>query len=336
MTAISFVFGRCALFSCVAASILTACGGSQPAIRAPGAMPQTSTIAARAERGKSWMLPEAKGDDLLYASESIRNKVFILTYPRGKLVGTLTGFNMPFGDCVDSVGDVWIINQHPPEVIEYAHGGTTPIATLTTDAGPYACAIDLTTGNLAVTYDRGEISVFLNAQGPPTNYMASNFNFLQYGGYDPKGDFFAFGDYGTEFSGEGELAELPKGSKSIIPVLLNQHIYADEVQWDGKYLAIGGNGYPDQPVPVYQVNVSGSQATVVNTVELEDSHETRVRQQFWIQGNRIIQGFDHVRDLGIWRYPQGGSPASTIKHFAGHRIWGVVVSVAPSQTRTRK
>lgn len=58
-------------------------------------------------------------------------------------MGTLTGFNMPFGDCVDGVGDVWIINQHPPEVIEYAHGGTTPIATLTTDAGPYACAIDL-------------------------------------------------------------------------------------------------------------------------------------------------------------------------------------------------
>ena len=249
-------------------------------------------------------------------------------------MGTLTGFNMPFGDCVDGVGDVWIINQHPPEVIEYAHGGTIPIATLTTDAGPYACAIDLTTGDLAVTYDRGEISVFLNAQGPPTNYMASNFNFLQYGGYDPKGDFFAFGDYGTEFSGEGELAELPKGGKSIIPVLVNQHIYADEVQWDGKYLAIGGNGYPDQPVPVYQVNVSGSHATVVNTVELEDSHETRVRQQFWIQGNRIIQGFDHVRDLGIWRYPQGGSPASTIKHFAGHRIWGVVVSVAPSQTHS--
>jgi hypothetical protein len=117
--------------------MLVGCGGSQPPIGAPGAMPQASALATHVDRGKSWMLPEAKSDDLLYASESIRNKVFILTYPGGKLVGTLTGFNMPFGDCVDGVGDVWIINQHPPEVIEYAHGGTTPIATLTTDAGPY-------------------------------------------------------------------------------------------------------------------------------------------------------------------------------------------------------
>jgi hypothetical protein len=39
---------------------LSGCGGSQPPIGAPGAIPQNSSIATHAERGGSWMLPEAK------------------------------------------------------------------------------------------------------------------------------------------------------------------------------------------------------------------------------------------------------------------------------------
>jgi hypothetical protein len=42
------------------AALLAGCGGSQPPIDAPGAMAQTSAIATHADRGKSWMLPEAK------------------------------------------------------------------------------------------------------------------------------------------------------------------------------------------------------------------------------------------------------------------------------------
>jgi hypothetical protein len=38
-------FGRYALSSCVAATMLAGCGGSQPPIGAPGAMPQSSTNA---------------------------------------------------------------------------------------------------------------------------------------------------------------------------------------------------------------------------------------------------------------------------------------------------
>jgi hypothetical protein len=45
-------FGSCAGI-CVAAALLARCGGSQPPIGAPGAMPQTSAIAVHAERGGS-------------------------------------------------------------------------------------------------------------------------------------------------------------------------------------------------------------------------------------------------------------------------------------------
>jgi hypothetical protein len=57
--------GRYALASYAAIAMLAGCGGSQLPIAAPGAMPQSRAIAARADRSGSWMLPEAKGENLL-------------------------------------------------------------------------------------------------------------------------------------------------------------------------------------------------------------------------------------------------------------------------------
>lgn len=47
-------------------ALATACGGSQPPIGAPGAIPQSRAIAAQAERGGPSMVPETKGKDLPY------------------------------------------------------------------------------------------------------------------------------------------------------------------------------------------------------------------------------------------------------------------------------
>jgi len=52
-------FSRYALSLSAAATLLAGCGGSQPPIGAPGAMPQTSALGAYADRGTSWMLREA-------------------------------------------------------------------------------------------------------------------------------------------------------------------------------------------------------------------------------------------------------------------------------------
>ena len=93
--------------------------------------PPTATNAARAlTAGHSWMGPDAKKDTLLYASDSAADVVNVFSYPRGKLVGTLTGFQTPQGMCVDKAGNVFITNSGLGEILEYAHGGTTPIATI--------------------------------------------------------------------------------------------------------------------------------------------------------------------------------------------------------------
>ena len=131
---------RCALSDCVAAAMLAGCGGSQPPIGAPGAMPQTSALATHADRGKSSMLPEARSEDLLYASNqgdasSEYGDVLIFAYPEGKLVGTLTGFSAFVQSlCSDRSGNVFVTasttDLSQGYVYEYSHGGTQPVATL--------------------------------------------------------------------------------------------------------------------------------------------------------------------------------------------------------------
>jgi hypothetical protein len=158
----SLDFGRCALGISVAAEMLAGCGGSQPPIPAPGVMPQSSAIAAHVERGKSWMLPEAKSEDLLYASNADAGSssdnhggVLVYAYPRGRLVGELTGFSaFVTGVCSDTSGDVFVTaattSVGQGYVYEYSHGGTEPIVTLSDPGLPNSCASDPTTGNVAV------------------------------------------------------------------------------------------------------------------------------------------------------------------------------------------
>ncbi|MFZ1017201.1 MAG: hypothetical protein WAN39_04930, partial [Candidatus Cybelea sp.] len=139
-------FGRHALLSCVAAVILAGCGGSQPPIGALGAMPQTSGIATHAARGKSWMLPEAKTEDLIYAVGGCGGTC-VLSYPKGRLVGELTGVE-GLADCSDTKGNVFI--SEATKVAEFAHGGTSPIATYGVAHTPaFGCSVDPESGNLA-------------------------------------------------------------------------------------------------------------------------------------------------------------------------------------------
>ena len=65
----------------------------------------------------------------------------------------MTGFNDASGACSDANGNVWITNAFQDSyaggtLVEYAHGGTAPIATLE-DQGyfvPVACSVDPRTG----------------------------------------------------------------------------------------------------------------------------------------------------------------------------------------------
>jgi hypothetical protein len=98
---------------------------------------------------RSHVIANAATSKLLYVSDISTDDVQIFTYPQGAPAGTLTGFDRPQGECVDAAGDVFVANTNASNIVEYAHGATTPVATLN-DSGqfPVACAINPRNGEL--------------------------------------------------------------------------------------------------------------------------------------------------------------------------------------------
>ncbi|MFY9663932.1 MAG: hypothetical protein WAK19_05715, partial [Candidatus Cybelea sp.] len=136
-----FKFNRYALGACAAIMILPSCTGSQmqidPSSTRQSVAPQPNgAMRAHPDHNRSWMAPDAKKQALLYISDLNTYDVYAYTYPKGKLKGRLTGFSGPEGECVDKKGHVFIANFAASNVLEYAHGGTSPVATLS-DPGYY-------------------------------------------------------------------------------------------------------------------------------------------------------------------------------------------------------
>jgi hypothetical protein len=304
--------------------MLAACGGSQPPIGAPGAMPQTSAIATRAERGKSWILPEAKNEDLIYAVGGCGGTC-VLSYPKGKLVGELAGVDGG-ADCSDSNGNVFISKQ--TDVDEYAHGGTTPIATYETPyTRPLGCSVDPESGSLAVV-NAGSVAVFPAGSQNPTNY--NTLLNAQYCGYDNAGNLFVNGFDGQNVG----LSELPKGSSTFEKLTLDQSVgEPGQVQWDGQYLSFESQGR-GQPT-VSRLSISGSTATVVGQTRLK--RVSNALTLSWIYRGYVVAPYSGSgparKNIGIWKYPMGTS-IKRIRQFSGFQkkpfdFTATTVSVAP-------
>jgi hypothetical protein len=309
--------------------MLAGCGGSP--ISFWGAMQQTSAIATHAERGKSWMLPEAKSEGLLYVATG--DNVYVLSYPHGKLVGSLgiAGNNL----CSDNQGDVFIPAANGyDQIFEYAHGGDNPIQKLDDGDIPLGCAVDPTTGNLAVTNEgsgAGEVAIFPNAKEPSTWYRDPEIGTYGLCGYDDKGDLFVDG------SGSGTfLAELPDGKSTFRNYSLNRSfdVYGS-VQWDGEHITLS-NPTSEQ---IYRLKLSRSSLKVVQTTQIDgwqnnySGHWPYV--QTWVQGASFIAQSSTQAELGLWSYPKGGNANKVIGPFRNGsvNIYGVTVSLAQKGLR---
>lgn len=234
----SLGLGRCALTVGAAAALLAGCGGSQTQIGAPGPMPQSRAIVPHAERGGSWMLPDAKKGRLLYVSDAsyydYNDYVYVYTYPDGSLVGTLTGFTRPEGLCANKAGRIVVVDTDGGKIFEYSRGGTTPIRTLVDGDSPAACAIDQHSGNLAVANYAGSVSIYERGRGTPTIYPTPWP--VWFVGYDDGGNLFAEG-----FGYDVVIAELPVNGSAFNPIHLDVKIKmpAAGVQWFDDRLTVG-------------------------------------------------------------------------------------------------
>lgn len=283
------------------------------------------------------MLPEAKNADLLYALDggADGNEVSILTYPQGKIVGSIKRpNNYMWGICANTNnGNVWIVTLSD-KVYEYSHGGTKPIAEVTVPDTFLAtsCAVDPATNNLAVVNSGGpygaSVDIFPNGSGSPTAYSTS---FEPWNvGYDDKGNLFADGSSSAQAF---YFAELPSGGSTFTDITLNKRTdWPGGVQWDGKYMAVGTGARDHFTERIYRVNVYESKAFVISTVYFRDLSKQGF---FWLQGNTLVAAPTIRTETGddLWHYPEGGKPYKT---GIGSYSLKVTVSVAPSKTRTRR
>jgi hypothetical protein len=307
-----------------AAAILVGCGAPQM-LTAPSGTSQNRLPNIPANE-RSWMLPEAKGEDLLYVSNPGNRTVTVYTYRKGRLVGTLTGFNFPWGLCSDKAGNVFVTDYRNDQIVEYGHGGSNPINTLEdADYFPVDCSVDPITGDLAVAnissqgslgYPPGAISIYAKAHGKPKFYpFLEDSNYLNFLActYDDMGNLFAdaFGYSGPDF----QMVELPRHHKKLIGLKirpgLSSSAYPGGLQWDGKYVALGTANMVHQ----YSINKRG--AKEVGSTEL--SGPGVGLGLFWV--GKFASGSDPQAtqlialgsgEVQYYSYPAGGTPTGLI------------------------
>jgi len=322
-----------------AAVLLTGCTGAPAGVASPGVVPEALPTSHVLHGDRSWMTPDAAGQDLLYVSNG-NGEVTVYRYWQRTLVGVLTDMTKPMGECVDKTGDVYVADFGAEKILEFAHGGTKPIATFN-DApdSPYACSIDPTSGKLAVANDdgssaQGNIAVWTSASSARTTYSDSTLGNFQGCGFDGSGNLLATNGV-VDYSKKTGFAWLPKNGTKLININVpgpssNWRWGAVMgVQWDGKFLAI------DEEYAIYRISLMHGQAYYVGTSEMFAEEENNTGPYAIYnntqggQGTQVVGGMhgESVSEVAYWDYPAGGSePIATITHGVD-KAFGVAISL---------
>jgi hypothetical protein len=300
-----------------AALLLAGCNASQQQLPTPS-LANTSAIRGFSGVG-SWIAPNTSGQNLIYMAEGNEVAINTLSF---KQVGALKGLQGAQGLCSDSHGNVWV--TYGVSLLEYAHAGTIPIAQIYTPSAPFSCAVDPSTGDIAVT-EEGNVAVFQYVYGTPQTYTDPDLDFYDYCSYDDQGNLFVNGAKGRNHF---PLAELPSGGSSLQTTTLDKKIgRAGGLQWDGQYLALGDS----LNHVVYQISVSGGQGTTQSTTRFKGwSGSFKTMEPFAIYNGEIVLTFSK-RQTGAYQFPAGGDSIRRISVVTGAKT----ISVASSGLRRR-
>ncbi len=299
------------------------------------------------DRNRSSMSLNVKASKrLLYVGDDSTNDVYVYNYKSGKLVGTLTGFDGPYGECLDGKGDIYIANFDAGDVVEYAHGGAKPVNTYDSGGTPIGCSVD-SKGDVAVTsFDPGEVTVF--AGGNPskgTTYTGGSCTYMWTMGYDDKGNLVGVGETS---SGGRAYCGLLSGSKSIT-TLTTSGITIDfpgGTEWDGKYFALGDQEADGAfQTGLARATLNGTTLTYVSETTLSDdcyNNYVDIVNPFLVgKTNTLFKGKQAKAviganlwcpdggqgEVGFWHYPAGGLPYKSLGGSA--EPYGQAVSIAP-------
>ena len=155
---------------------------------------------------------------------------------------------------------------------------------------PFACAVDPTTGNLALTDINGQsniggVLVYAKAQGTPHVYSDPTLVVAYFCAYDASGNLFVDGlDQNYAFV----LLELPVGSTTFETITVGGTIeFPGGIAWDGQYLAVGDQAYDGgRTSAIDDLSLSGTTATIVATIPLKKSCDVMQFALDWRNGGR--------------------------------------------------
>jgi hypothetical protein len=279
----------------------------------------------------------SSGNALLYASDWKAGEIFVFTYPAGTLVQTISDDEYPLGLCSDAGGNVWVMNFNGgyDQVVEFAHGGSTPIRMLDDpNSEPRGCSVDPLTGNLAVVNSEPPtVVVYPPGTSQPQTYAAGvDYPFAC--AYDAKGDLFVDG-YHLKSGDRFGLAELPYGGARFVRVAVMAALgLPGNIQWDGSDLAVGDFASPGT---IYRLKIEQRKkvATLAATVTLNGpDRQPPEGVEFWLADGTVVMPFGtekNIDKIGFWSYPAGGYATGQLMRFGGEQLYGVTVSALPSR-----
>lgn len=277
---------------------------------APGATQQSMAPSSRDRR------------NLLYVSYAFNYGDFVrvYTFGRQRWVGELRPFSPIFGMCADRGGYVFVLGLQ--EIAKYAHGLKDPVARIEDDLEPQECAVDSTTGDLAVTNagvgHGGSVSIYKRARGKPKVYKINDVPYPLWVTYDSQGDLIADGDKNRSPA----FAELHKGEKRFnrlfLPLPLTSAGYVPAtLQWVGTYLTLGVHWGAD----VFRVSISGNEGRVANIIHLKDCAPA---DTFIFQGKLLAVCPE--KGIFVYRYPAGGAPVRILRKILAGLQTSAVIS----------
>lgn len=266
--------------------LLSACAGDRQVPLPAGAVSQPLSAVAR---NGSWMSAAAKAAELLvYIANG--QQVDTYDYKTHRLLGQLA-VEGSYTLCSDQSGNLWVgsENRNGAEMLEYAPGGTQPIAELFS-YDPTGCAVDPKSGDLAVVtwgdaQGKQNLEIYRQGQGLPQTYSYRAFEHWDYCAYDNAGNVVVQG-YAPDGQGGDRIAiyaELRKGHRKLNPVDISTTA-ADGagIQWDGKYFLVGYN-YDDT---MYRYSIHNGQATPIDQIQLGEGQLHLVG--FWLHHKMLI------------------------------------------------
>jgi hypothetical protein len=287
-------FGGYASGVCMAAVMLVGCGGSQPG----GTVTQGLTQPlARGGSSNGRLLYVVNGRNLL-----------VFSFPQGKLASKQPDIGSLRGACSDKDGNVFVVmlNGSTDNVLEFAHGGTSPIATLTIPGrAANACAVDPQTNNLAVTFNPvsgSSVAIFSGESGTPQVYSTGSFGGFGYCGFDNKGNLFIDNDIPSGSPGS-PLVEFKGESQTFASIALNEKLeLGGNLQWDGRYLAAGQTNTFGHSI--YHIKISGTNGSAVGATVLG----RKAWGETWIE-NGVVAAATRSKSGGggvtLYDYPSG-------------------------------